>query len=117
MIRYIKYAFLGCLALVLIAVAMANRDIVTLKLLPAALAEFAGITQSIDLPLFLVIFAGIAAGLLIGFVWEWIREARQRAEAARTDAELRRLQREVRRLKGEKHAGKDEVLAILDEAS
>jgi hypothetical protein len=31
--------------------------------------------------------------------------------------EIRKLEREVARLKGEKHEGKDEVLALLDEAS
>ena len=32
----------------------------------------------LELPLFLVIFGGIVAGLLIGFVWEWFREHKHR---------------------------------------
>lgn len=115
--RYIKYAFLAIVALAIIAVAVANREIVTLKLLPVGLSELAGVNQSIALPLFAVIIAGVAAGLLIGFVWEWLREFKQRAESARKDAEIKQLKRELRRLKAEKHEGKDEVLAILDEAS
>ncbi|HAV08869.1 MAG TPA: DUF1049 domain-containing protein, partial [Rhodobacteraceae bacterium] len=69
--RYLRYAFMGALALCLIAVALANRQVVGLKLLPDGLAEIAGLNPSIELPLFLVIFGGILAGLLIGFVWEW----------------------------------------------
>ena len=115
--RYIKYAFLAIVALALVAVAVANRDIVPLTLLPSGLAALAGMNQAIDLPLFVVIIAGVAAGLLIGFVWEWLREFRQRAESARKDREIKELKRQLRRLRAEKHAGEDEVLALLDEAS
>ena len=115
--RYIKYAFLAIVALALVAVAVANRDVVTLELLPSGLAALAGTNESIQLPLFMVILAGVALGLLIGFIWEWLREFKQRAESARKDAEIKRLKREVRRLKADKHAGKDEVFALLEEAS
>ncbi|MGB7319581.1 MAG: LapA family protein [Planktotalea sp.] len=115
--RYIKYAMLAAIAVVLIAVALANRGIVTLKLLPVDLANLVGLNQSIDLPLFVVIFGGVAAGLLIGFLWEWIREYKQRAEAAAQKREMDRMRRELKRLKAEKHEGKDDVLALLDEAS
>jgi uncharacterized integral membrane protein len=115
--RYIRYAFLAALALILVSVALANRGMVTLQLLPGALSDLVGLNRTVDLPLFLVIFGGIVAGLLIGFVWEWLREHKHRAEAAARRNEVKRLEREVRRLKGEKHEGKDEVLALLDEAS
>lgn len=115
--RYVKYAFWLALVIVLVPVALANRGIVTLQLLPEQLAGLVGLNQSIELPLFVVIFGGIAVGLLIGFVWEWIREFKYRAQATRKESERKKLEREVRRLKGERDAGKDEVLAILDEAS
>jgi uncharacterized integral membrane protein len=72
---------------------------------------------SINLPLFVVIFGGVGVGLLIGFLWEWIREHKQRAEAAAQRREMDRMRREIKRLKADKHEGKDDVLAILDEAS
>jgi hypothetical protein len=56
------------------------------------------------------------AGLIIGFVWEWMREYKHRAEATRKSREVRKLEREVTKLKGEKHEGKDEVLALLEDA-
>ena len=64
-----------------------------------------------------MIFGGIVGGLLIGFVWEWLREYKLRAAAGRTERELKDTQREVRRLKGKQNENKDEVLALLDEAS
>ena len=115
--RYIRYAFLAALAVVLVTVAIANRDVVTLNLLPAELATLSGVTLSVSLPLFVVIFGAIIAGLLIGFVWEWLREHKHRREASQKSRDVAKLEREVVRLKGERDQGKDEVLAILDEAS
>ncbi|WP_299614889.1 LapA family protein [uncultured Tateyamaria sp.] len=115
--RYIRYACIAIFAVALIAVALANRGMVTLKLLPTEIAGLFAVTPTVELPLFVVIFGGIIAGLLIGFVWEWLREHNIRAENARNAREMRRLEREVKRLKTEKHEGKDEVLALLDEAS
>ena len=90
--RYIRYFFLGALALVLISVALANRELVNLQLLPTGLSDLLGIQQQISLPLFIVIFGGVIAGLLVGFVWEWLREHKHRAEAARKGTEVRQLQ-------------------------
>ncbi|KPP87408.1 MAG: Protein of unknown function (DUF1049) [Rhodobacteraceae bacterium HLUCCO07] len=116
--RYIRYAFLGLLALCLISVAMANRGMVELRLLPEELGNLFGLTRSVELPLFIVIFAAIVAGLMIGFVWEWLREHRHRADAARKDGEVKALKREMQRLKrGEGKSDKtDEVLALLDQS-
>ncbi|MEL6563683.1 MAG: LapA family protein [Pseudomonadota bacterium] len=115
--RYIRYACIAIFAVALIAVALANRGMVTLKVLPSEIAGLFAVTPSVELPLFVVIFGGIIAGLLVGFVWEWLREHNIRAENSRNAREVRKLEREVKRLKTEKHAGQDEVLALLDEAS
>lgn len=115
--RYIRYAFLASLGVVLISVALANRGMVTLNLLPVPLADLVNFNFSISLPLFIVIFGGIVAGLLIGFFWEYLREYKHRAAAGAAQRELKSSQREVRRLKGKANEGKDEVLALLDEAS
>lgn len=115
--RYVRYAFLGALGIILVSVSLANRGVVTLKLFPSELADLFGFDPAISLPLFLVVLGGIAAGLVIGFVWEWMREYKHRREAGESARNVRRLEREVSRLKDERNRGKDEVLAILDEAS
>lgn len=115
--RYVRYLCIAIFAVALISVALANRETVTLKVLPDEVAGWFAVTPSVDLPLFLVILGAIVAGLLVGFVWEWIREHGERAEKARLAREKRRLEREIARLKGKKHQGKDEVLALLDETA
>ncbi|MEP5155205.1 LapA family protein [Planktotalea sp.] len=121
--RYIKYFVLAVIAVVLISIALGNRQMVTLELMHSDLAALANdlgftfLTGSIDLPLFVVVFGGVALGLLIGFIWEWIREYKERAAAAAQKREMDRMRREIKRLKADKHEGKDDVLAILDEAS
>ena len=115
--RYIRYASIAVFALALILIALANRNMVQVKVLPDELSGLAALNPSYEVPLFVVIFGGILLGLVVGLIWEWIREHGERAEAARKARELSALRAEVRRLKGEKRKDKDEVLAILDEAS
>ena len=114
--RYIRSAFLAALAVVLITVALANREMVTLHLLPGELSGFLGLSWQVSLPLFIVIFLGIVAGILIGFVWEWMREARLRAEGKRAKRAAVDLAREVKSLKSQDSKPGDDVLALLDEA-
>ncbi len=114
MIRYLRYLFLAVLALGLVTVAMANRAVVQVKVLPDDLAAFVGLQWQMDLPLFIVIFGGIGAGLLIGFVWEWVREMKHRSTASRKSREVARLERELAVMKDSTSIPKDDVLAILD---
>jgi len=115
--RYIRYASIAIFALALILIALANRSVVSIRILPEELSGLVALNPNYEVPLFVVIFGGILAGLILGFFWEYIREAKERAAAARQAREMKHMRTELRRLKGEKHAGQDEVLAILDEAS
>ena len=115
--KYIKYTFWGIVAICLIIVGMANRGIVTLRAMPEALANPLGVSPDIELPLFMAIFIGVGIGLLIGFLWEWVREHRIRADARAKARENVALKREVDALKEQKHEGKDEIVALLDKAS
>lgn len=110
--KYIRYAVLVLIALGLITVAMANGQVVNLKLLPSDLAALLGHDYSIEIPLFLVIYGGIAFGVLLGFIWEWMREHRFRSVAKTKSREVQRLEAELAR--SQVKAPKDEVLALLD---
>lgn len=113
---YIRYTFWGLVAICLIVLGLSNREPTTLRAMPDRFADLFGISPTVELPLYVVIFLGVALGLLIGFLWEWLREHRIRVEARRAAREVEELKREVNRLKDEKHEGQDEVLALLDKA-
>lgn len=115
--RYIRYAFLAAIAIVLIVVALANRDMVTLNLLPADMAGYVGQNFSYQLPQFVIIFLAIVVGLLIGFVWEWMREHKHRVYGRRANREKEKLERQVKGLKRQTKEGQDDVLALLDDVS
>jgi uncharacterized integral membrane protein len=116
-LRYLKYLFLIVVGLALVLMAMANRETVTLEVIPADLAAWFGIQYAIELPLFLIILGGVVVGLLIGFVWEWLREHRYRVEAKTHKQAAKSLEREVTTLKGPAKGTQDEILALVDGSS
>jgi uncharacterized integral membrane protein len=114
MMKYLRLVLLVALGLGLLTVAMANRTPVILHALPEDIAALLGYGGAIELPLFVVIFGGIVAGLLIGFVWEWLREYRHRATASTKTREVSRLERELATMRDATSLPQDDVLAILD---
>lgn len=110
--NFLRYLLLGTLALVLLVLALANRQLVTLRLLPEEIGTYIGISARFTAPLFVVFFLAMALGLLIGFVWEWLREHKHRAEAQTERIEKERLERELARERT--RAESDEVLALID---
>jgi len=117
MMRYLRYTFLAVLGIALISISLANNETVELKLMPDTFAELVGFNFSTSLPLFIVVLGGVVAGLIIGFLWEWLREHKHRRDASVRTGEVRKLEREVKKLKKKQNEGQDEVLALLDEAS
>ena len=111
--RLIRQALLAVVAIVLFVIALANREPATLQLLPAEFVMLTGRTLSVELPLFLVGFGGIVLGLLLGFVWEWLREGKLRAAAARDRREKNRLSREIDRMKGVESVDPENEIRML----
>ncbi|WP_420341831.1 lipopolysaccharide assembly protein LapA domain-containing protein [Paenirhodobacter sp.] len=113
--RILRYLILVVIAAVLVIIGVANRAPVLVHALPPEAGDFLGLSWSLQLPLFLVIFAAMLAGLLLGFVWEWARERRHRVTAVKASREVAWLEGEVDRLKAKAdEKPKDEVLALLD---
>lgn len=114
--RAIRLAFVILLAIILIGVALANRQMISVGLFPAQFGQYLGGSWSLTMPAFIAFFVAIMFGVVIGLIWEWLREAGLRAESSRRAAELARLEREVGHLRKTHAQPRDEVLAILDNA-
>jgi uncharacterized integral membrane protein len=76
------------LALVLISFAVANRQVVTVSLDPFDQANPALV---LSLPLYLVIFALLIGGVMLGGCAAWLRQSKWRARARRAEAQARVL--------------------------
>jgi uncharacterized membrane protein YciS (DUF1049 family) len=113
--RFIRLIFVAVLALVLVAVALANRQVVTLSAFPANFGQFLGGTWSVGLPLFLVIFVAFALGMLAGLLWEWMRESKIRRTSRARNRQVVQLENEVGQLRENHAAPRDDVLAILEQ--
>ncbi len=114
MTRALRYLFLAALTIVLLIIASANLAPVTLHLLPDAFAALLQFDFQIEVPVFLVLFFGIILGLMVGFVWEWLREYKHRRTASTKTREVSKLERELATLKDQTSLPSDDVLAILE---
>ena len=111
--RLIRALFLLCLATLLFLLSIANSEKVTVYFLPENLTSLLGIKFAIDIPLFLIFFSGIFIGLVIGFVWEWLREYKFRVEANNYQKRLSRAETELSELHAKENK-KDDVLTLLE---
>jgi len=113
--RTIKLIFLALILIGIVILSLANREPVTVNLLPAGMARILDGTMpnAYQIPLFIVSLASIVVGLVIGYILEWLREHRHRRRAKEKAREAASLNREVDRLKRKSGSGDDDVLALL----
>ncbi len=85
------------IAVVLIAFAVANRQVVTVSFDPFSVTEPAAV---LTLPLFALIILLLIVGVLIGGAAAWLRQSRWRAAARRLEREVADLRTKVDALGG-----------------
>jgi lipopolysaccharide assembly protein A len=109
--RTFKLLLLGLILVAIVVLAVANRGVVTLNLLPQGLDRVMAL--SIELPLFVVILLSVVVGMVLGYLLEWLREHKHRRRAAQKAQEAARLNREVAQLRKETGRPEDDVLALI----
>ncbi len=88
--RVLQVVILLPVAVVLVAFSLANRHAVTVSLDPFGGAEP---SMSLSLPLFVLIFAVLLLGVLLGGVGAWLRQGRWRRQARQEHREAERWRR------------------------
>lgn len=114
--KALRYALLALVLALCVTVALANRAPVTVALWPDTVSAFVGFGLSLTLPLFALIGGAVGLGLVLGLVWEWLRERGLRVEGARARRDLERLRagQTTAAPGGAGQPPRDQVLAILD---
>lgn len=96
MLRFLKFLLLLPLGVALVIFGVANRGLVTLVLEPfSPVGE--GLTFS--LPLYVVLFAALALGVVLGSIVTWLSQGRYRKAGREARREAERLASENTRLK------------------
>lgn len=114
MLRILRYALIAVLMVILLTVTLANRSVVPVRLLPEDVGALFGVNWQMEMPLFLVLFGGVVAGVVIGFTWEWLREHKHRRTASQRGKEVARLERELAVMRDSTSLPKDDVLALIE---
>ncbi len=98
MLRKIVAAFiLVPLAIIIVAFAVANRQIVTVSLDPFSSSEPAA---AVTLPLFALIILLLIVGVLIGGLAAWLRQGKWRGTARRLERQVQALRKKVDAFEG-----------------
>lgn len=94
--RALAILILGPLTVVIVALAVANRETVAISFDPFNTANPA---YGVQLPLFLLVFLLVIAGVLIGGIAAWLKQSRWRRRARRIETQLSRAEAEIDRLR------------------
>jgi hypothetical protein len=104
--RIVGWIVLVPFSVLLIVFALANRQLTVVNFNPFASPEALG-SPGVGVPLFLVLFAVLLIGVVLGGVATWFAEGRVRGERRRWRREAERLTREldsVRKTPGRRNA-------------
>lgn len=106
--RLLSYLLFFVLTLVIITLAISNRQMVRVNFIPDFTAYGVPPSPGHDVPLFAVALVCGTAGFILGAAREYLRESRLRREAKRRNRELGALKREVDALKGAQKQPEDD---------
>ncbi len=110
--KYLVYLFYILIAVILITIAIYNRDPATITLTPDWLPLFGGV--KLTAPLFALIYIALFAGMALGLFFEYIRESGYRRQARKAKRELKKNEKELQKTKEDAGQYDDDVLAIVE---
>jgi uncharacterized integral membrane protein len=99
---FLKLLVLLPLAVLATVFAVINRDVVQITFDPL---DWTGLGQAVSIPLFVVIFAALAVGVVLGGSAVWLAQGRHRKAARSSAREAARQREELERLRADGGAG------------
>ena len=90
--KFVAFAILAPLTIVIVMFAVANREVIAVSFDPFDTAQPA---FALKMPLFMLIFALVTLGVLVGGIAAWLRQQKWRTRARRAEAEARDLRARV----------------------
>ena len=113
--RIVRFIIIFFISILLLILALLNRQYVDFRFLPNNLSDQLGVSGSITLPLFiLTFFIGILVGLLLGFFWEYLREHKYRKALSQKTKKVKVLENEIKKLKNITNNEADQILELLE---
>jgi len=109
--RAVGWLVLLPLGLMLVLFALANRGVVQIGFDP--LTPEVPFVAPIQMPMFVLIYAVLMAGVLIGGIASWFAQSRHRAEERHLRRRAEALEGELDRVRRERRT--DETLALLED--
>jgi uncharacterized integral membrane protein len=106
--RFLSYTVFFVLTFVIIMLAVANRQLVRVNLIPDFTAYGVPASPDHEVPLFSVALICGTLGFILGAAREYLRESRLRRESRKRGKELGALKREVDALKGAQKQPEDD---------
>ena len=97
--RLIKFLIFAPLAVFMIAISVANREVITLSFDPFSATDPA---LFLSVPLFWIIFASLFIGVIIGGFIVWMKQGRFRKEARDQKFEAAKARHEVKKAQAAK---------------
>lgn len=110
--RTIKLILLALILVAIVILAIANRGPVTVNLLPEGMSRLMP-GASVELPLYLVCLISTVVGLVLGYLFEYLREHKHRRRATENARAAAKLDRDINRLRKETNKPEDDVLALV----
>ena len=115
--RTIKLILLTIILLTLCLVAIGNRGLVSVRLVPEQLDPVVGpllpFPLETQLPLFVIILIAVVVGLLLGYIIEYLRERKYRRAVETKAREVSHWKHRANELAKKAGADEDDVLALL----
>ena len=86
--KFVAFAILAPLTIVIVMFAVANREVIAVSFDPFDTAQPA---FALKMPLFMLIFALVCVGVVVGGIAAWLKQHKWRMRARRAEAEARDL--------------------------